>query len=136
MTDLILLDADIHSEDCDHPQDIFSLRPLLPVEEGGMMVKNFPPISVTQESQLIELFTVIRKNLRGLEHAIIDLNAKVKTEMKRRPTFKQVEKDLIVRSRKLEKEKMMIKEVKKSMPKTMLSNSPSGPINIEEEKTK
>ena len=99
------------------------------------MVKNFPALSgLKDENHLIELFTVIRKNLRGLEHAITDLNSKVKTEMRRRPTFKQVEKDLIIRSKKLEKEKMMIKEVKKTIPK--LSNSPSGPINMEEEKTK
>jgi hypothetical protein len=45
-----------------------------------------------------DVLTAIRKNLKGLEHAIIDLNQKVKTEIKRRPTYKEVEKDLVIRS--------------------------------------
>ena len=82
------------------------------------MVKIFPQlVALSDEDVLADVFNVIRKNLRGLENAIIDLNAKVKTEINKRPTFKQIENDLIVRSSKLEQEKMLMKEVKKSMPK-------------------
>ena len=55
--------------------DGFKLRSLLSANDGGMMVKEFPMVNdVKDEGQMMEVLTAIRKNLKGLEHAIVDLN--------------------------------------------------------------
>jgi len=39
------------------------------------MVKDFPMVQdVKDERQMLEVLTAIRKNLKGLEHAVVDLN--------------------------------------------------------------
>ena len=66
---LVLLDTDAEAADG------FKLRSLLSANDGGMMVKDFPIVQdVKDERQMLEVLTAIRKNLRGLEHAVVDLN--------------------------------------------------------------
>ena len=66
---LVLLDTEAETTDS------FKLRSLLSANDGGMMVKDFPMVQdVKDERQMLEVLTAIRKNLRGLEHAVVDLN--------------------------------------------------------------
>jgi len=68
---LVLLDTEAENANIDS----FKLRSLLSANAGGMMVKEFPIVKdVKDESQMMEVLTAIRKNLKGLEHAIVDLN--------------------------------------------------------------
>ena len=67
---LVLLDTEAEAA-----IDGFKLRSLLSANDGGMMVKDFPVVhDVKDERQMLEVLTAIRKNLKGLEHAVIDLN--------------------------------------------------------------
>ena len=66
---LVLLDTEAETTDG------FKLRSLLSAKDGGMMVKDFPMVQdVKDERQMLEVLTAIRKNLKGLEHAVVDLN--------------------------------------------------------------
>jgi hypothetical protein len=70
LKNLVLLDTE-----AENAIDGFKLRSLLSADDGGMMVKAFPIIKdVKDETQMMEVLTAIRKNLKGLEHAIVDLN--------------------------------------------------------------
>ena len=71
------------------------------------MVHPFPvikPQMMKDVTYIADFLRSVRQNLQGLQSAIVELSTQVKADVLARPTFEQIQKEIILQSTKLSEE--------------------------------